>query len=215
MDCKKRKNKAGVKNSANATLLYRTMMASTLASNTLMHLHYYTVCTLLWGSFKFNNSWTEHNMDTKITSINFSCWGAEGSRSSWWQTLGNQLIDHSPYIRHNKCKCSLLYYLSALIVNESEVNACIYSIVRFVHSRWTRDARALHWRPERRLPLFCIRVVLLSFFIPVLIVPVLLRVHPYLKWSQKNFLQYRYVLVYMEPMVMDHVLLFGTVHQFD
>ena len=34
----------------------------------------------------------------KLTSIGFSRRGAEGSRSSWLQTLGNQLIDRSPYI---------------------------------------------------------------------------------------------------------------------
>ena len=43
----------------------------------------------------FYNTWKEHDMKMKFTSIDFSCRGAEGFRSSRLQTLSNQLIDHS------------------------------------------------------------------------------------------------------------------------
>ena len=45
----------------------------------------------------FYNLQTERDMEARLTSIDFSRRGAEGSRSSWLQTLGNQLIDRSPY----------------------------------------------------------------------------------------------------------------------
>ena len=59
------------------------------------------------------------------------------------------------------------------------------SLVHFAPhtTKWSRDASALRWRPERRLPLFCSRVVFLSFFIPALMFLYFLQVHPYLKWS--------------------------------
>lgn len=41
---------------------------------------------------RFYNSQTEHDTETKLTSINFSCLGAEGLGSSWLRVLGNQLI---------------------------------------------------------------------------------------------------------------------------
>ena len=65
------------------------------------------------------NLQTEHDMEMKLTSIDFSHQVAEGSRSSWPQTLGNQLIDGSPYIRYANCKYYLLYnnhyYLNMLM----------------------------------------------------------------------------------------------------
>ena len=46
--------------------------------------------------------------EMKLTSIDFSQRVAEDSRSSWLQTLGNQLINHSPYIRYTNHKYYLL-----------------------------------------------------------------------------------------------------------
>ena len=43
----------------------------------------------------FNNSQTEHDMEVRFTSIDFSRKGTEGFRSTWLQTLDNQLINHS------------------------------------------------------------------------------------------------------------------------
>ena len=52
------------------------------------------------------------------TNINqLSCRVAEGLRSSWLKTLGNQLIDRSPYITE--------------YVNKSQVNACIAQLVQW------------------------------------------------------------------------------------
>ena len=51
-------------------------------------------------------------MEIKLTSIDVSCQGAEGFRSSWLQTLGNQLIDHPPYIWCTNRKCYSLYKIS-------------------------------------------------------------------------------------------------------
>ena len=66
-------------------------------------------------------------MDVKLTFIDFSRQVAEGSRSSWLQTLGNQLFNHSPYIRYTNspyirytnCK----YYCIILLeyINKSQV----------------------------------------------------------------------------------------------
>ena len=52
----------------------------------------------------FYNLQTEHDMETTLTSIDFSRRVAEGSRSSWLQILGNQLIDRSPYISYTNRK---------------------------------------------------------------------------------------------------------------
>ena len=46
----------------------------------------------------FLNSQTEHDVEMKLTPIDFSHGVAEASRSSCLQTLGNQLIKRSPYI---------------------------------------------------------------------------------------------------------------------
>ena len=46
----------------------------------------------------------------KFTSIDFSCRGAEGSKSSKLQTLGNKLVNGPPYITYTNHKCYLLYY---------------------------------------------------------------------------------------------------------
>ena len=45
---------------------------------------------------KLYNSRPKHDLKTKFTPIDFSHRGADGSRSSWLQTLGNQFIDRSP-----------------------------------------------------------------------------------------------------------------------
>ena len=57
----------------------------------------------------FTTRKTQNNMEMELTFIDFSHRGAEGSRSSWLQTLGNQLIDRSPYIRHTNHKHYLMY----------------------------------------------------------------------------------------------------------
>ena len=41
---------------------------------------------------------TKHDMEMNLISIDSSCQVAEGCRSSWLQTLGNQCIDCSPYM---------------------------------------------------------------------------------------------------------------------
>ena len=48
--------------------------------------------------YSFYNLQTKHHMGELI--IDFSPQVAEVPRSLWVQTLGNQLIDHSPYIRY-------------------------------------------------------------------------------------------------------------------
>ena len=63
-------------------------------------------------------------MEIKLTSVDFSCLVAEDSRSSWLQTLGNQFIDRSPYIRYTNRK----YYCIILFenFNESQMNVHTY-----------------------------------------------------------------------------------------
>ena len=46
------------------------------------------------------NSPTKHNMETKFSSVGFSAKVMKGFRNSWLQTLGNQLLDRSWYIRY-------------------------------------------------------------------------------------------------------------------
>ena len=48
----------------------------------------------------FCNLQTERDVETKLTSVDFSRRVAEGSRSSLLQTLANQCIHHSLYIRY-------------------------------------------------------------------------------------------------------------------
>ena len=43
-----------------------------------------------------HNTITKHNVEMEFTSIDFFCGVAEGCRSSWLRTKGNQLIDRSP-----------------------------------------------------------------------------------------------------------------------
>ena len=69
----------------------------------------------------FYNSQTKHNTKTKLTSIHFSRQVIEGSRSSWLQTLGNQLINCSPYSKYTNCKCYLLYHFTS---NGRKQHAC-------------------------------------------------------------------------------------------
>ena len=56
-------------------------------------------------------SWTEHDKEFKLTctctSIKSFWQVAEGSRSSWLQTLGNQPINCSPFIRYTNRNCWL------------------------------------------------------------------------------------------------------------
>ena len=54
------------------------------------------------------NLQTEHDMEMKLTSIDFSCRVAEDSRSSWLQILDKQLNDRSPYTRYTHHKYYLL-----------------------------------------------------------------------------------------------------------
>ena len=54
----------------------------------------------LYTPSSFHNSQTEQDMETKLTSIDFSRRVTKESRSSRLQTLGNQLIDRSLYIRY-------------------------------------------------------------------------------------------------------------------
>ena len=56
---------------------------------------YYT--HLLETQLNFYTPQTKHDMEMKLTPTDFSCRVTEGS---WLQTLGNQLIDRSPYTRH-------------------------------------------------------------------------------------------------------------------
>ena len=68
----------------------------------------------------------KHDMEMKLTPINFSHQVAESSKSSWLQILGNQLINCSPYIRYTTVTPSITYCIILLdYVNESQVNACI------------------------------------------------------------------------------------------
>ena len=55
---------------------------------------------LLETPLSFYNSRTKHDLKMKLTSVDFSRQGAEGSRSSWLQTLSDQLINRSPFIRY-------------------------------------------------------------------------------------------------------------------
>ena len=48
----------------------------------------------------FHDSQTQHYMEVKRTSIDFTRQVTEDYRSSWPQTMGNQLINRSPYIRY-------------------------------------------------------------------------------------------------------------------
>ena len=67
------------------------------------------------------------------------------------------------------------------------------SLVHFC-AKWTRDASALRWRPERRLPSFRSKVMLLSFLISALFLS-FFQVHPYFKWS---FFQKLFSPIYLE-----------------
>ena len=57
----------------------------------------------------FLNSQTEHNMEMKRTSIDYSRWVMEDFESPYLQTLGSRLVDGSPYIRCTNRKYYLLY----------------------------------------------------------------------------------------------------------
>ena len=46
---------------------------------------------------------------------------------SWLQTLSNQLIDPSPYIRYTNHKCYILYYFR-LNINKSQVNTHVVEV---------------------------------------------------------------------------------------
>ena len=71
-----------------------------------------SMCVHLRLLKSFDNLQTEHDMEMNLTPIDFSRWGTECFTSTWLQTLGNQLIDHSPYIRYTNRKCYLLYNIS-------------------------------------------------------------------------------------------------------
>ena len=67
-------------------------------------------------------SLTWYGVETCIGSIDFFCRIVDGSRSSWLQTLGNQLIDCSPYIRYTItinltcCKILLEYVIEFRVI---------------------------------------------------------------------------------------------------
>ena len=88
------------------SLLFSTFF---LPFNYLSKESYTTRMCSLETPLSYYNLRTEHNIKTKLTSINFSRRGTEGFRSSWLQVLGNQLIDRSPYIRYTNHKGYLLY----------------------------------------------------------------------------------------------------------
>ena len=56
-----------------------------------------TMCAFIWDSYKFYKSRTQHDTQKKVTSIDFSRWGTQGSRISWLPTLGNELINCPPF----------------------------------------------------------------------------------------------------------------------
>ena len=61
-------------------------------------------------------------MEMKLTSINFFRRVAEGSRSFWLQTLGNQLIHCSQYI----LTTNITYHILFLeYTNKPQMNTCI------------------------------------------------------------------------------------------
>ena len=85
--------------------------------------HNYILCTYSLEGPSFRNSQTEHDMETKHTSIDFSRQGPNNSRSLWLQTLSSQItvstIPHTLGITN--CKCYLLYYFY-WIINEPQAN---------------------------------------------------------------------------------------------
>ena len=66
--------------------------------NVIYRYYMYSHIHLRLVNLRFYNSQTKHDMEMELTSIDFSRRVAEGFRfrSSWLQTLGNQLIDRSP-----------------------------------------------------------------------------------------------------------------------
>ena len=82
----------------------------------------------------FDNLRIGHDMETKFTSIDFSHRFAVGSRSSWLQTLSNQLIDHSPYTRYTNGKSYLLYYFLVILKSVKWMRMCVvYVLCTCVH----------------------------------------------------------------------------------
>ena len=69
----------------------------------------------------------------------------------------------------NSTKLPHYEMLAAYSLSSLQCNALAF-LVHFVTytTKWTRDASALRWRPERRLPSFRSRVVFLYFLIPAL-----------------------------------------------
>ena len=106
-------------------------------------------------------------MELKLTSINFSCQVAEGSRSSWLQILGNPLIDHFPYIRYpyTHHKYHLLYNIIWIIqyyLNNTLMSLKSRGLSRRMH--WVLSTNAA-WLPQtslQHLSYFARKVVNLS-----------------------------------------------------
>ena len=74
-----------------------------------------------------HNSWTELDVEMKLASIDFSRWVAEGFRSSWLQTLANQLIDYSPCIKSTILTASIKKYGSTSNLRMGQVqNGCLF-----------------------------------------------------------------------------------------
>ena len=70
-----------------------------------------------------NNSQAEYDTEMNLISTDFPHQVKQGSRSSWLQTLGNQLINCFPYIRYTNSK----YYCIILVeyANEPQMNTGI------------------------------------------------------------------------------------------
>ena len=74
----------------------------------------FILCVRSLETSRFYNSRTEHDIEMRLTSIDFSGQSAEGFRSSCLRTLSSQLIDCSP--------CITLGILTA------NVSCCIISV---------------------------------------------------------------------------------------
>ena len=81
--------------------------------------YYWFMLTFTRGHLNLNNSQTKHDMNMKLALLDFSRQVAEGCRSSssWLYTLGNQLINHSPYIKYTNRRYYLCNLISLLHVN--------------------------------------------------------------------------------------------------
>ena len=80
------------------------------------------------GHIRLVELYTTHELEMKFTSISFShrnTKDSENHKSSWLQTLGNQLIHYCSYIRFTKYKHYLLYTVGQVLI--TQFNYCILS----------------------------------------------------------------------------------------